>query len=748
MKKGKFLNRISYLVLVVLVTSSLTGCSVVRYKEIRDGVGVKEKEIPSKKEPTGRILGKRAKVLIDTTATYDYPLFDLQYRPVHEVKILSKVERSSESQFIWGASYDPFTVDKFKSLLSFELIAGFFYCLSGEYVKILKIMLLAGIFVLIIIFGIVRRRKEYVKGILLFSKDILLFSLYTVISYVALCFAFDKVFHFLQITSSKWIFLPAITLLLLLLLVIINRLSRLYNIKIESVIDISVVNILLLFLALAAVDFLCVVIINTHYKPTEELTTISEELGEPEPIPNCHISISLPQFQHPELKYKTDSDGILAITAKDISDKIQNLNSVLDTTHIKIHTSVDVDRKTYQDTFLMEQSSSLFQVFKDAQGFSVLKTQSVPHEAGVLSVSFSADGEYLASGSEDGNIYIWKRNGRKWTIFDTLREHEVGVLSVSFSADGEYLASGSEDKTIRIWKRDGIEFTPAQFKFKAKEDTTITTNPRYESRVRSVSFSQYRARGKKFFYLASAGGSEEFISIWNGTTSGTRGSALFDHIQYLKEPEAGVRSVSFSADGQFLASGNEDGTIHIWKHIRDIPKKAEFDHIQTLKESEAGIRSVSFSADGQFLASGNEDKTIRIWKRIDKPIKRISEKQVEDHLIRKIVSSVDSEFTRIQILKESEAGVRSVSFSADGKYLASGSEDGAIYIWHRNESKFVHIRTLQEHAAGVRSVSFSADGKYLASGSEDQIVKILMSKISDEYPETPDDQDWGELPEY
>ena len=70
MKKGKFLNRISYLVLVALVTSSLTSCSAVRYKEIMDGIGVKEKEIPLEEpKPTGRILGKRAKVLIDTIAT-------------------------------------------------------------------------------------------------------------------------------------------------------------------------------------------------------------------------------------------------------------------------------------------------------------------------------------------------------------------------------------------------------------------------------------------------------------------------------------------------------------------------------------------------------------------------------------------------------------------------------------------------------------------------------------------------------
>jgi WD40 repeat protein len=33
----------------------------------------------------------------------------------------------------------------------------------------------------------------------------------------------------------------------------------------------------------------------------------------------------------------------------------------------------------------------------------------------------------------------------------TLEGHTDGVLSVCFNADGQKLASGSEDKTIKIW---------------------------------------------------------------------------------------------------------------------------------------------------------------------------------------------------------------------------------------------------------------------------------------------------------
>lgn len=66
--------------------------------------------------------------------------------------------------------------------------------------------------------------------------------------------------------------------------------------------------------------------------------------------------------------------------------------------------------------------------------------------------------------------------------------------------------------------------------------------------------------------------------------------------------------------------------------------------------------------------------------------------------------------------------VRSVSFSADGRYVASGADDNSVKIWEVNTGSCVH--TLKGHSNYVRSVSFSGDGRYVASGSFDQSVKI------------------------
>jgi serine/threonine protein kinase len=72
------------------------------------------------------------------------------------------------------------------------------------------------------------------------------------------------------------------------------------------------------------------------------------------------------------------------------------------------------------------------------------------HGNSVESVTFSPDGKFLASGSNDKTVKVWAVGS--WREVATLRGHVLWVYSVSFSPDGKFLASGSYDYTVKVWE--------------------------------------------------------------------------------------------------------------------------------------------------------------------------------------------------------------------------------------------------------------------------------------------------------
>jgi WD40 repeat protein len=69
--------------------------------------------------------------------------------------------------------------------------------------------------------------------------------------------------------------------------------------------------------------------------------------------------------------------------------------------------------------------------------------------------------------------------------------------------------------------------------------------------------------------------------------------------------------------------------------------------------------------------------------------------------------------------------VFSVTFSPDGRTLASGGKDKTIKLWDSASGEL--LRTLTGHKSWVNSIAFAPDGRTLASGGRDYTIKLWDS---------------------
>ncbi len=66
-----------------------------------------------------------------------------------------------------------------------------------------------------------------------------------------------------------------------------------------------------------------------------------------------------------------------------------------------------------------------------------------------LSLAYSVDGKYLASGAIDGIIAVFDMGSRK--LVHTLGSHAMPISSLAFSPDSRRLLTGSDDGAIKIY---------------------------------------------------------------------------------------------------------------------------------------------------------------------------------------------------------------------------------------------------------------------------------------------------------
>lgn len=286
----------------------------------------------------------------------------------------------------------------------------------------------------------------------------------------------------------------------------------------------------------------------------------------------------------------------------------------------------------------------------------------------------------------------------------TEKYHSDVVLSVAWNSSSTLFASSSYDSTILLWYPEARGYC----------DKLIG----HSGGVNHVCFNSKNE--------LAACSSDKLISIWEPSP------ILYKPIKVLEGHTKGVYYISWSHNGEYLASVSYDETVKIW----DVNKET---CIHTLRGGHNyGITSVSWNPKNiRHVVSGGLEGNLVVWDvESGEQIKLI---KAHSHRINEVhwspdgkkVGSCSSDGTikiwnpsNGECIRNIEAGMRvnSISWSPDGKRIVGGLYDGTIKIWDINSGEI--LKTLEGHSKWVCKVSWSPDGEKIISGSQDNTVKI------------------------
>uniref|UniRef100_A0A9I3EH27 CTLH domain-containing protein n=1 Tax=Anopheles dirus TaxID=7168 RepID=A0A9I3EH27_9DIPT len=302
-----------------------------------------------------------------------------------------------------------------------------------------------------------------------------------------------------------------------------------------------------------------------------------------------------------------------------------------------------------------------------ADGFPLQALQVLnDHSDEVWFCKFSPDGRRLATGSKDNSVIVWEVDPVKLLLRNkrSFEGHTYGVSYIAWSPDSKHFIACGPDDCPDLWIWD-VEQEKLVTKFSHSTDDSLTC-------------AAFNRDGTRF------------------VTGGTRGQFyLVDLDGILHDNWEGVRvnGLSFLSDNKTVLAADTHYRIRGYS----------FDNPRTdygIVQEQCPIMTFSVNSADRLALLNISSQGLHLWDLQDKCLVR-----------------------RFQGVTQGNYTIYSCFGGVNESFVASGSEDNKVYIWHIRQEE--PLATLIGHTRTVNCVSWNpVYPSLLASASDDGTVRI------------------------
>ncbi|KAF8938537.1 hypothetical protein BGZ47_008537 [Haplosporangium gracile] len=329
------------------------------------------------------------------------------------------------------------------------------------------------------------------------------------------------------------------------------------------------------------------------------------------------------------------------------------------------------------------------------------------HNDSVYKVAFAPNERQIASVGADKKVRLWDVNSSE-SISSGLQapspqDQRVSILALAYTLDGGAIFTIDDDLVIRRWDRETLAAGSGGVGGGLYVSNLHSNYIEGIFCIWCAAFSPDRRQIAASFEE----GPIRLASV-QPETDNAPATRLKGHLR-------AVMTMTYSSCGRWIISACSDKAARLWDLHEDGSAPGQGGHVLVqLKESDpVEIESVAFSPTGRQLAVGFTTGTVSLFDPVSKALVVASKKKLQ----------TGRRNVRLLVLK----------YSPSGRQLAMGTAAGSIYLWDVDQSTMEGVTEredpgvlvqLLEGPQEISALDYSPCGTWIASGSTDETVRL------------------------